>query len=322
MDNVDPVSGNPIPPGSLPNEVRDDVDAKLSEGEYVLSSDVVKYFGLDYIEKLVAKAKTGMEELQANGRIGGKGGDELPFSPEELVAHEQEMSAPAQETPAEAPPQMAVGGFVDQIKQKPLVPFRNKLPLWMNDQAANAQTPVVQPRQTESEKPVEAPKTGFAQSVDKWSPQDYLDYTKSQGNPVKKVAEKMASNLFPPIGLAVKLATNQTNKEALSRADEMLKSGKDQTGNPLTKEGRVALQEARGRISETKSSSGSGLADMITNVLGKISEKKEAKKETEKKESSSSGTTKGSDKDPVTTKTKDKDKESLKMSKGGLVTRR
>ena len=32
----DPVSGNEIPPGSMANEVRDDVDAKLSDGEYVV----------------------------------------------------------------------------------------------------------------------------------------------------------------------------------------------------------------------------------------------------------------------------------------------
>jgi len=64
VQNVDPVSGNEVPPGSLPQEVRDDVDAKLSEGEYVLPADVVRYFGLDYIEKLVNKAKQGMEEFQ------------------------------------------------------------------------------------------------------------------------------------------------------------------------------------------------------------------------------------------------------------------
>jgi hypothetical protein len=313
MENVDPVSGNPVPPGSLPAEVRDDIDIKASEGEYMLPADVVKYFGLDYIEKLVNKAKAGMEELQANGRIGGKGEDELPFSPEELVAHEQEMVAPAQEVPVEGPPQMAEGGFVSGIKQKPLITFKSKLPLWMNDQAAVGQQP------TESEKPVETPKTGFAQSVDKWSPQDYSDYAKSQTNPVKKVAERMASGIFPPIGLAIKMATNQTNKSAVSRADQMLTSGLDQAGNPLTKEDRAALQEARGRIAETKPSGGGGLADMITNVLGKIADKKDpAKKETEKKDSSSSGS---KDRGSVPTTTKKKD-DPLKMSKGGLVKRR
>ena len=37
---VDPVSGNAVPPGAMQNEVRDDIDAKLSEGEFVIPADV------------------------------------------------------------------------------------------------------------------------------------------------------------------------------------------------------------------------------------------------------------------------------------------
>ena len=33
---VDPVSGNEVPVGSLQEEVRDDIPAKLSEGEFVV----------------------------------------------------------------------------------------------------------------------------------------------------------------------------------------------------------------------------------------------------------------------------------------------
>jgi hypothetical protein len=36
--NVDPVSGNEVPTGSMPEEVRDDIDAKLSPGEFVVLS--------------------------------------------------------------------------------------------------------------------------------------------------------------------------------------------------------------------------------------------------------------------------------------------
>ena len=39
---VDPVSGNDVPPGSLQNEVRDDIDVKISEGEFVIPADVVR----------------------------------------------------------------------------------------------------------------------------------------------------------------------------------------------------------------------------------------------------------------------------------------
>ena len=89
--NRDPVSGNEIPAGSLAEEVRDDVDAKLSSGEYVVPADVVRFFGVDYFEKLRNKAKMGLEKMEADGRIGGEPApmdDDLPFSDEELMSVE------------------------------------------------------------------------------------------------------------------------------------------------------------------------------------------------------------------------------------------
>lgn len=91
--NKDPISGNDVPPGSLSKEVRDDVDAKLSEGEYVVPADVVRYFGVNYFEKLRAKAKAGLEEMDRDGRIGGDPvpmDDDFPFSDEELMSVEDE----------------------------------------------------------------------------------------------------------------------------------------------------------------------------------------------------------------------------------------
>jgi hypothetical protein len=68
----DPVSGNEIPPGSLAEEVRDDIPAQLSEGEYVVPADVVRFFGVKYFEDLRAEAKMGLVNMEANGRIGGE----------------------------------------------------------------------------------------------------------------------------------------------------------------------------------------------------------------------------------------------------------
>ena len=69
--DVDPISGNEVPTGSNAVEVRDDVDAKLSEGEYVVPADVVKFMGVSTLEKMVKKAKEGLQEMEENGRIGG-----------------------------------------------------------------------------------------------------------------------------------------------------------------------------------------------------------------------------------------------------------
>jgi len=66
----DPVSGNAVPVGSLQEEVRDDVDAKLSPGEYVVPADVVRYFGLDFFMQLRDKAKTGLARMESIGQMG------------------------------------------------------------------------------------------------------------------------------------------------------------------------------------------------------------------------------------------------------------
>ena len=71
-ETVDPISGNDVPPGSLPVEVRDDIDAKLSEGEYVVPADVVRFFGVKFFEDLRMEAKQGLQQMDMDGRIGGE----------------------------------------------------------------------------------------------------------------------------------------------------------------------------------------------------------------------------------------------------------
>ena len=69
---IDPVSGNEVPIGSTAKEVRDDIPAQLSEGEYVVPSDVVRFYGVRFFENLRAKAKFGYQDMADNGRIGGE----------------------------------------------------------------------------------------------------------------------------------------------------------------------------------------------------------------------------------------------------------
>lgn len=100
MQRVDPVSGNEIPPGSLAAEVRDDIPAQLSEGEYVVPADVVRYYGVKFFEDLRGEAKMGWQAMEHNGRIGGEpispagmemGNDELPFDISELQFNEVDV---------------------------------------------------------------------------------------------------------------------------------------------------------------------------------------------------------------------------------------
>tara|TARA_R100001460_G_scaffold10204_2_gene24121 strand:- start:172 stop:408 length:237 start_codon:yes stop_codon:yes gene_type:complete len=59
---VDPVSGNDVPPGSTKEEVRDDIPAQLSEGEFVFPADVVRFIGLEKLMKIRQRAKAGLSE--------------------------------------------------------------------------------------------------------------------------------------------------------------------------------------------------------------------------------------------------------------------
>ena len=67
---IDPVSGNDVPAGSTQKEVRDDIPAQLSEGEFVLPADVVRYIGLENLMELRNKAKQGLAQMEAMGQMG------------------------------------------------------------------------------------------------------------------------------------------------------------------------------------------------------------------------------------------------------------
>jgi len=87
--DVEPSTGNEIPPGSLPEEVKDDIPAMLSEGEYVVPADVLRFYGIKFFEDLRRQAKTELAMMERNGRVGGDpveldGDEALPFAVAEL----------------------------------------------------------------------------------------------------------------------------------------------------------------------------------------------------------------------------------------------
>lgn len=66
---IEATSGNEIPAGSKPEEVADDIPAMLSEGEYVVPADVVRWHGVKTFEALRGEAKMGMGLMAQDGRI-------------------------------------------------------------------------------------------------------------------------------------------------------------------------------------------------------------------------------------------------------------
>ena len=81
-EQVDPVSGNTAPIGAKPEEVRDDIEIRVSPGEYVINAQTVRYFGEDFFDELQKAAAEGFERI--------KEGEELPFRDDELATEEDE----------------------------------------------------------------------------------------------------------------------------------------------------------------------------------------------------------------------------------------
>ena len=69
-DSGEQVNGVEVPPGSLREEVADDIPAQLSEGEFVVPADVVRYIGLEKLMAMRDKAKQGLERMEEMGQMG------------------------------------------------------------------------------------------------------------------------------------------------------------------------------------------------------------------------------------------------------------
>ena len=70
MMNYDkPFEENKVPFGSLEEEVADDIPVMLSEGEYVIPADVVRYWGIKHLEEMRMMAKCGLMSMQHDGRL-------------------------------------------------------------------------------------------------------------------------------------------------------------------------------------------------------------------------------------------------------------
>ncbi len=104
---VEPKSGNKVPPGSLKGEVKDNIDIKVSGGEYIVPADVLQFYGLKHFEDLRNKAKEKLAELNAGGRIGGQ-----PVAQKEQAPVQEELPFDVNELAVEGEPGFAEGGQV------------------------------------------------------------------------------------------------------------------------------------------------------------------------------------------------------------------
>ena len=94
---VDPISGNDVPMGSSQEEVRDDIPAQLSEGEFVFPADVVRFIGLEKLMMMRQEAKAGLKRMEDMGQMGNSEEatipDDIPFDINDLELEDDSIPA-------------------------------------------------------------------------------------------------------------------------------------------------------------------------------------------------------------------------------------
>jgi len=127
---VDEQSGNDVPVGSTRKEVRDDIPAMLSEGEFVFPADVVRYVGLENLMRIRQDAKQGLKQMDAMGQMGN--GDEatmpddLPFGMMDLVIVEGKEEPEVEKKAHGGVVHMNEGGFTTPSFTVPKFDPRNQ----------------------------------------------------------------------------------------------------------------------------------------------------------------------------------------------------
>ena len=103
---IDEESGNEVPIGGTKKGVRDDIAANVSEGEFVMPADVVRYHGLDKMMEIRQSAKMGLKQMEAMGQMGNSDEatipDDMPFGMADLIVVGS----------SDEPMEFADGGFV------------------------------------------------------------------------------------------------------------------------------------------------------------------------------------------------------------------
>jgi hypothetical protein len=286
----DPVSGNPVPPGAKPKEVRDDVPIMASEGEFVIPANVVRFLGLEKIEKMVAKAREALGDT-GGGEDGAVEDDELPFDASELQAipHMAEGGPVWANTGSDAPgwdsgSSGATGTETKQFKnadgQIMFIPYVNGQPLFAvpagyteNDPSAvsnQAPNPMQNLSQTQGQSApmdnsaaangefVEQNKSPLAGDPKDWGVQDFLDFGKERHS-VGHTAAKGMISMMPMGGLAFKAREKWLDHTVAGLFDQMLETGMDPQGKPIDDASRNLLMTTRENL-KGRMSSDTGLA--------------------------------------------------------------
>jgi hypothetical protein len=339
---IDEVSGNDVPVGSTREEVRDDIPAMLSEGEFVFPADVVRYLGLNRLMQLRQEAKMGLKQMEAMGQMGNSEEaiipDDLPFDVLEImVTEEDDDDDEPQEkyqggvlhaargtfvTPTFDPSNQDVRKYTNADGKSLMIPFLNGNPVYpvpagYLPEAATAETaPVEAPTQSsdDNDPPPPPPQSEF-EKLGGWN----MDTSGADGKALDlwlKEAEKITTTgnvvvgiigaINPLIAGAMALAVKKQKKIIEGMLPEKLAQAKK---TPIA--GQVDTAESITKRLTTKKGKGiiataaGSIVDTISDALGFGEEEK-------KKAKVISGTVAEQDPDESDDATKEAVKESIR----------
>jgi hypothetical protein len=144
----------------MQEEVRDDISAKLSEGEFVFPADVVRYVGLERLMHIRDLAKRGLQKMSEQGQMGNAdevANPEAPHGDEFAQNVDKIMSELPEEEASET--EMALGGMATDQTQFQAPPPAGSI---TDQQVMNNIAPYIVAEQTAATQPPEqGAKTGL-----------------------------------------------------------------------------------------------------------------------------------------------------------------
>ena len=277
---IDEESGNDVPTGSSREEVRDDIPAMLSEGEFVFPADVVRFHGLEKLMELRQEAKMGIKKMEAMGQMGNSEEatlpDDIPFTMDDLIIVAEPMEP--KEKAHGGVIHAAEGTFVPSTEQERLsTGILGQQPSIYSNPVTTL--PIVQPTPPSSVvpvTPVPAPTTGFSPlyqttptpTVAPKFNADAVDFT---GVDPEKYSEptKIANEATQSVG-TTNVGTTQTTKQVAPAQEG---DGDKDAIRQLKEAGDRERQQAEYKAKQDKLETGSAddLLDMWLNnkrVLG------------------------------------------------------
>jgi len=261
---VDEESGNEVPPGSLREEVRDDIPAQLSEGEFVFPADVVRYFGLEKLMEMRQEAKAGLAQMEAMGQMGNSDEatlpDDIPFDVEDLEVDNEEDDLEFQ-----------VGGYVPGMYQRPMMQPQAYSPYGQQPPSVfRPQPSYVQPSFTYT--PDKSNLPTFQQTIGPGVPYvdfEYVEYVNDSGQIVRLRRSKTTGKLLDPVPAGFRPKSQKVTVETtqVTKPREDNDGGGDGPSSPSS-----ASTSVGGLGMNTKSSAyNSAVATLGLNQLGSLS---------------------------------------------------